>query len=66
MIFAVDALYTNDTAHAAGILFSDWYTDIMHEIIRKEIHHIAAYEPGSFYKRELPVSWPYSLRLKRH
>ncbi|MBB1368034.1 endonuclease V [Pseudoalteromonas sp. SR44-5] len=54
MIFAIDCQYYDDTAIAAGILFENWHDE---EITAKQVNtieNIAPYEPGQFYKRELP------------
>ena len=54
MIFAIDCQYYDDTAVAAGILFENWHDE---EITAKQVNtieNIAPYEPGQFYKRELP------------
>lgn len=49
-----DAAYRDDTATAAGILHPDWHTDDIARTIIKKISPVAPYEPGQFYKRELP------------
>ncbi len=55
MIFATDIQYNeNNTATAAGVLFPNWESDTIDKIVVKEITDVAPYEPGSFYKRELP------------
>ncbi len=54
MIFAADVQYADDTALAAGILFSGWESCRIEKTVLKAIENIAPYEPGSFYKRELP------------
>lgn len=54
MIFAVDVYYREDNAVVAGVLFENWDDA---EPIRKlttEIVGVSEYEPGQFYKRELP------------
>ena len=55
MILAVDVQYHKDgTATVAGVLFKNFtYTDVVHTLTKK-IDHVEAYEPGFFYKRELP------------
>ena len=54
MIFTVDVQYQDPQATAAGLLFPFWdKADIAHTLT-KGISAIAPYEPGSFYKRELP------------
>lgn len=51
----MDVHYRDDnTATVAGILFQKWKSDRIETTIVKEISHVAPYEPGNFYKRELP------------
>ena len=54
MIAALDVHYGPQGAIAAGILLENWASDraILHVV--ETVGAIAAYEPGSFYKRELP------------
>ncbi|MEB3230043.1 MAG: endonuclease V [Leptolyngbyaceae bacterium] len=54
MILAVDVHYEGDRATVAGILFEPWQTDTIAQALVKRIDAIAPYEPGAFYKRELP------------
>ena len=54
MIFSIDVQYDETKATAAGILFPHWETNEIAQTIVKEIGNIAQYEPGFFYKRELP------------
>lgn len=54
MIFAVDVHYGTNSAVAAAILFQSWQTDTVAHTLTKTIAPIAPYEPGQFYKRELP------------
>jgi deoxyribonuclease V len=54
MIFAVDVHYYTDKALVAGILFADWQDTKPIRQITTEIVSGAEYEPGQFYKRELP------------
>lgn len=54
MIFAVDVNYPEDKAFVAGILFKDWQDPELDRQITTEIVSVAEYEPGQFYKRELP------------
>lgn len=58
MIFAVDVQYEESCALAAGVLFPDWEKDEVESDRTKPIKDIAPYEPGSFYKRELPCILP--------
>jgi len=54
MIAALDVHYGPEGAAAAGILFDDWASDrtILH--VMETVAETAPYEPGNFYKRELP------------
>ena len=54
MIFAVDVYYRSTTAIAAGVLFANWEDREPVSTFTTEITDIAEYEPGQFYKRELP------------
>ena len=54
MILAIDVQYQEDSALAAGVLFSSWDSATPDSSIVKTIQGIAPYEAGSFYKRELP------------
>lgn len=54
MILAVDTHYTGDRAHTVGILFEQWTDARPTQVISAWREGIAAYEPGRFYKRELP------------
>ncbi|HWJ26524.1 MAG TPA: endonuclease V [Flavisolibacter sp.] len=51
---AVDVYYNNNTAKAIAILFKNWQDENPAQIISKSLSDIQPYEPGSFYKRELP------------
>ncbi len=54
MIFATDVHYRDNKAVAAGILFNNWQdTQPVSELIVL-IDNEIEYEPGQFYKRELP------------
>lgn len=54
MILAVDVDYREDKAVAAGVLFQNWEDSEPVQELISEIHKVAEYEPGQFYKRELP------------
>jgi deoxyribonuclease V len=54
VILTTDVAYRDDSATAAGILHMDWRTDDVAQTIVKKIDPVAPYEPGQFYKRELP------------
>ena len=54
-LMAVDVQYDADTrAFAAGVLFDDWHRGDASGHVVAEIAPVAPYEPGAFYKRELP------------
>ncbi len=57
MIIAIDVYYHDEKAIVAGVLFHFWDAPKAAEEIVIEIevdHRIGEYEPGQFYKRELP------------
>lgn len=54
MILAVDVQYLDDSAFVAGIMFDAWEAETPQYEYSSCIGNIAPYEPGSFYKRELP------------
>jgi deoxyribonuclease V len=54
MIFAVDVDYREDNALAAGVLFENWEDCEPTRQLTLQIDQVADYEPGQFYKRELP------------
>lgn len=54
MILAVDVDYREDKTVAAGVLFQNWEDSEPVQELISEIHKVAEYEPGQFYKRELP------------
>ena len=54
MILAVDVDYAEHSALAAGVQFSNWDDVEVENTFTSTIEKIYPYEPGSFYKRELP------------
>ncbi len=54
MILAVDVHYTDETACVAGVAFERWDDDAPCLEVVSSMPHVAPYEPGKFYKRELP------------
>lgn len=55
MNLVLDVYYRDDdSAKVAGILFQEWESDVIETTLVKEIPQVAPYEPGSFFKRELP------------
>jgi deoxyribonuclease V len=53
-ILAVDVHYKCQKAFVAGVLFENWEDDYPCEIFMSTVSNIEKYEPGQFYKRELP------------
>lgn len=63
MILAVDVHYRASNAVVAGVLFEHWEADAPNTELTVTVPlATAAYEPGQFYKRELPCV----LALLRH
>lgn len=54
MILAVDVQYSETKAFVAGVLFSSWQDEKESSDYLAVVSDIEEYEPGSFYKRELP------------
>ncbi|MEP2278341.1 MAG: endonuclease V, partial [Maribacter sp.] len=54
MIIAFDTYYYDNKAKTVGVSFNKWEDDKPIEIYSEIIEGVAEYEPGSFYKRELP------------
>lgn len=54
MILAADVHYFGAGARAAGVLFADWDAAAPTAELSLDIDRVAAYEPGAFYRRELP------------
>jgi deoxyribonuclease V len=55
MILALDVAYLGDTqGHAVALAFANWAAAVPAATYTATIAPIAAYEPGAFYKRELP------------
>jgi len=54
LILAIDVQYKEDTATVAGVLFSNWQSAEPHRCVVTPVSKILPYEPGAFYKRELP------------
>lgn len=51
---AVDVFYQNEQAKAVCILFAEWTSKEVFSMHTAHIGTVAPYEPGAFYKRELP------------
>ncbi|WP_207513657.1 endonuclease V [Longitalea luteola] len=54
MILAIDVHYKANTAKAVGALIQHWKDAAARQHVIKYIDGVEEYEPGSFYKRELP------------
>ncbi len=54
MILAVDVFYEQNRAKIVGLVFEQWTDAKYAQKIEKYKNDIAEYEPGAFYKRELP------------
>jgi deoxyribonuclease V len=54
MILAVDVKYFEDFAVVAGVLFAGWGDDTPEREFVTCVETPADYQPGQFYKRELP------------
>ncbi|BCE02645.1 endonuclease V [Marinicellulosiphila megalodicopiae] len=54
MILAVDVDYKNSKAVIAGVTFNEWTDEIESDVFTSVINDIEEYEPGNFYRRELP------------
>ncbi|MEA5477119.1 endonuclease V [Pseudanabaena galeata UHCC 0370] len=55
MIFAVDVDYREGKAVAAGIAFNDWADHVPANTFIAQTDQVEEYQPGEFYKRELPI-----------
>ena len=54
MILAIDVHYREREAKVVGLLFKDWTDEKATEVVITFVTEVAEYEPGAFYKRELP------------
>jgi deoxyribonuclease V len=54
VIAAVDVHYTENQAVAACVTFRGWTAEEVHQEYVEHIKTVQSYEPGNFYKRELP------------
>ncbi len=54
MILAFDTHYFDDKAKTVAVQFEHWTDEFPCQIYEETLEGIAAYESGSFYKRELP------------
>jgi len=51
---AIDVYYRDDHAKVVGLLFREWTDDVPLDIKSVTVDAVSPYEPGNFYKRELP------------
>lgn len=63
-IFATDVHYQENKAVAAGVLFNNWDDRTSISQLTVPIDRVMDYEPGQFYKRELPCIWELLQQLK--
>ena len=54
MLLALDVAYTATQGHAVALAFTDWAAPTPAATHTATISPIANYEPGAFYRRELP------------
>ena len=54
MIVAIDVHYKQEEAKIVAVLFDDWTDSEARNFLIKYMPIAADYEPGAFYKRELP------------
>jgi deoxyribonuclease V len=54
MLACLDVFYAGSTATAACIVFDGWTATAPAEELVRQFTDVAEYEPGNFYKRELP------------
>src|SRR3954470_22013277 len=54
MILAFDTYYKGDCAKTVCIAFHNWEDEHIAEVWTEELIGVAEYNPGEFYKRELP------------
>jgi deoxyribonuclease V len=54
MIVAIDVYYKENTAKAVGALIQNWGDAAALQYVIRYINAVEEYEPGAFYKRELP------------
>ena len=55
MIICLDVHYREDFAKVAGVLFKDWTDEEAYKTYTIQTPLAGEYEPGKFYKRELPA-----------
>ena len=53
-IACLDVHYTDPRAAAACVVLASWQASAPEEFVVRTINHVMPYEPGAFYRRELP------------
>lgn len=54
MLVALDVAYTDTQGYAVALVFAEWTSEAISTVHTATIDHVPPYEPGAFYKRELP------------
>nr|WP_321233924.1 endonuclease V [uncultured Psychroserpens sp.] len=54
MYLAIDVHYKTNYAKSVGLIFLSKADEVAHEVFVDIINEVASYQPGQFYKRELP------------
>ena len=54
MLIALDVAYFGTQGHAVAVAFTDWTTAEVTAVYSATLDQVPPYEPGAFYKRELP------------
>ncbi len=54
MILAIDVDYRADQALVAGVCFRHWDDESPEIVFHTEVTNVEDYQPGQFYKREMP------------
>lgn len=54
MLVGLDVAYTDTQGYAVAIVFASWASEAVSAVHTATIDHVPPYEPGAFYKRELP------------
>jgi hypothetical protein len=54
MLIALDVAYRESQGYAVAVAFPDWASDTVSAVHTATIEQVPAYEPGAFYRRELP------------
>lgn len=54
MILALDTYYQNNTAKTVCIRFRHWTDEQPADVVTEVLDGVEEYQPGAFYKRELP------------